>query len=154
MLFQSFVRNLHKDSKKDYTLDVYKRQIEGEALRERFEADVKSFPVRVKTLSGWVTLRPNPNFAGASDGRTLRIGIFRPAIMAEAFLGATSIEPISKMTTIARITMSDTQRQRAEDYMNELIRVYNEDANEVKNEVALKTEAFVNKRIKLSLIHI
>ena len=69
--------------------------------------------------------------------------------MAEAFLGATSIEPISKMTTIARITMSDTQRQRAEDYMNELIRVYNEDANEVKNEVALKTEAFVNKRIKI-----
>lgn len=123
--------------------------IEGEALRERFEADVKSFPVRVKTLSGWVTLRPNPNFAGASDGRTLRIGIFRPAIMAEAFLGATSIEPISKMTTIARITMSDTQRQRAEDYMNELIRVYNEDADEVKNEVALKTEAFVNKRIKI-----
>jgi len=123
--------------------------IEGEALRERFEADVKSFPLRVKTLSGWVTLRPNPNFAGASDGRTLRIGIFRPAIMAEAFLGATSIEPISKMTTIARITMSDTQRQRAEDYMNELIRVYNEDANEVKNEVALKTEAFVNKRIKI-----
>lgn len=123
--------------------------IEGEALRERFESNVKGFPVRVKTLSGWVTLRPNPNFAGASDGRTLRIGIFRPAIMAEAFLGATSIEPISKMATIARITMSDTQRQRAEDYMNELIRVYNEDANEVKNEVALKTEAFVNKRIKI-----
>ena len=123
--------------------------IEGVALREHFEANVKGFPVRVKTLSGWVALRPNPNFAGASDGRTLRIGIFRPAIMAEAFLGATSIEPISKMTTIARITMSDTQRQRAEDYMNELIRVYNEDANEVKNEVALKTEAFVNKRIKI-----
>lgn len=123
--------------------------IEGVALREHFEANVKGFPVRVKTLSGWVALRPNPNFAGASDGRTLRIGIFRPAIMAEAFLGATSIEPISKMTTIARITMSDTQHQRAEDYMNELIRVYNEDANEVKNEVALKTEAFVNKRIKI-----
>lgn len=123
--------------------------IEGEALRERFESNVKGFPVRVKTLSGWVTLRPNPNFAGVADERALKIGIFRPAIMAEAFLGATSIEPISKMTTIARITMSDTQRQRAEDYMNELIRVYNEDANEVKNEVALKTEAFVNKRIKI-----
>ena len=123
--------------------------IEGEALRERFESNVKGFPVRVKTLSGWVTLRPNPNLAGVADERALKIGIFRPAIMAEAFLGTTTIEPISKMTTIARITMSDTQRQRAEDYMNELIRVYNEDANEVKNEVALKTEAFVNKRIKI-----
>ena len=69
--------------------------------------------------------------------------------MAEMFMQATTIEPVSKQTTIARITLEDTQRQRAEDYLNELIRVYNEDANEVKNEVALKTEAFVNKRIQI-----
>ena len=123
--------------------------IEGEALEERFEADVKTLPVRVKTLSGWVSLRPNPDPTCVFDDRALRIYIYRPTLMAEAFLEATSIEPISKMTTIARITKNDTQRQRAEDYMNELIRVYNEDANEVKNEVALKTEAFVNKRIKI-----
>lgn len=115
-------------------------------MEERFEADVKTLPVRVKTLSGWVSLRPNPDPTCVFDDRALRIYIYRPTLMAEAFLEATSIEPISKMTTIARITKNDTQRQRAEDYMNELIRVYNEDANEVKNEVALKTEAFVNKR--------
>lgn len=123
--------------------------IEGEALEERFEANVKTLPVRVKTLSGWVSLRPNPDPTCVFDDRSLKVYIYRPTIMAEAFLEATSIEPISKMTTIARITKNDTQRQRAEDYMNELIRVYNEDANEVKNEVALKTEAFVNKRIKI-----
>lgn len=123
--------------------------IEGEALEERFEANVKTLPVRVKTLSGWVSLRPNPDPTCVFDDRSLKVYIYRPTLMAEAFLEATSIEPISKMTTIARITKNDTQRQRAEDYMNELIRVYNEDANEVKNEVALKTEAFVNKRIKI-----
>ena len=95
-------------------------------MEERFEADVKTLPVRVKTLSGWVSLRPNPDPTCVFDDRALRIYIYRPTLMAEAFLEATSIEPISKMTTIARITKNDTQRQRAEDYMNELIRVYNE----------------------------
>ena len=75
--------------------------IEGEALEERFEADVKTLPVRVKTLSGWVSLRPNPDPTCVFDDRALRIYIYRPTIMAEAFLEATSIEPISKMTTIA-----------------------------------------------------
>lgn len=121
--------------------------IGGKVREEEFEAEVKGFPARIKTPSGWVNLTPNPN--GSFDDRTLRIYIFHPSRMAEAYLGATQIEPLSKMTTIARITKNDTRRDRAEDYMNELIRVYNEDANEVKNEVALKTEAFVNKRIKI-----
>lgn len=123
--------------------------LKGEALEEEFEADIKSFPMQVKTPSGWVTLRQNPDTTCTFDGRALRIYIFKPSIMAEMFMQATTIEPVSKQTTIARITLEDTQRQRAEDYLNELIRVYNEDANEVKNEVALKTEAFVNKRIQI-----
>lgn len=123
--------------------------LKGEALEEEFEADIKSFPMQVKTPSGWVTLRQNPDTTCTFDGRALRIYIFKPSIMAEMFMQATTIEPVSKQTTIARITLEYTQRQRAEDYLNELIRVYNEDANEVKNEVALKTEAFVNKRIQI-----
>ena len=117
-------------------------------MEERFEANVKTLPVRVKTLSGWVSLRPNPDPTCVFDDRSLKVYIYRPTLMAEAFLEATSIEPISKMTTIAvsRRTIRNVSGGR---YMNELIRVYNEDANEVKNEVALKTEAFVNKRIKI-----
>ncbi|MCD8318473.1 MAG: polysaccharide biosynthesis tyrosine autokinase [Paraprevotella sp.] len=124
-------------------------QIKGVALDDHFEANVNGFPVRVKTPSGWVSLRPNPDPTCAFEDRALRINIYRPALMAEAFLKGTSIESISKVTTIVRISLNDTQRKRAEDYMNELIRVYNEDANEVKNEVSLKTEAFVNKRIQI-----
>lgn len=123
--------------------------LKGEAREEKFEADIKSFPMQVKTPSGWVTLHQNPDTTCVFDDRALRIYIYKPSIMAEMFMQATTIEPVSKQTTIARITLNDTQRQRAEDYLNELIRVYNEDANEVKNEVALKTEAFVNKRIQI-----
>lgn len=121
--------------------------IEGEALEEEFEAEAKSLPIRVKTLSGWVMLHPNPN--NTVFDAPVRIYIYRPSWMANAYMSRTTIEPTSKLTTMAQISMTDTRRDRAEDYMNELIRVYNEDANEVKNEVSLKTEAFINKRIQI-----
>ena len=121
--------------------------IEGEALEEEFEAEAKSLPIRVKTLSGWVMLHPNPNNTGFDT--PVRIYIYRPSWMANAYMSRTTIEPTSKLTTMAQISMTDTRRDRAEDYLNELIRVYNEDANEVKNEVSLKTEAFINKRIQI-----
>ena len=123
--------------------------IEGQALGEEFEAEAKSLPIRVKTLSGWVMLRPNPNPGIVFGDRPLLISINRPAWMANSFMSRTGLEPTSKLTTVAQISITDTRRDRAEDYLNELIRAYNEDANEVKNEVALKTEAFINKRIQI-----
>ncbi len=123
--------------------------IEGEAREEKFEADVKSLPARVKTLSGWVSLWQNPDPECVFEDRALHITVYRPVLMAEAYQKAVTIEAISKVTTIARISLEDTQRERAEDFVNELIRVYNQDANEVKNEVSLKTDSFVNKRIRI-----
>ena len=69
--------------------------------------------------------------------------------MGNVYQARTSVAPINDMTTIARLSMNETRAERAIDYLTELIRVYNEDANENKNEVALKTEAFINKRIKI-----
>lgn len=120
--------------------------VKGEAARQPFETTVKEFPAQIKTASGVVMLTPNPGYA-FEEKKTLVISIYKPSLMAEVFMGRTTIESISKMTTIARVSMNDTQTKRAEDYLNELTRVYNEDANESKNEVALKTEVFINDRI-------
>lgn len=126
-----------------------KLNIEGSAGDEEFYATVNSLPARIKTTSGWVALRSNPNPTYQLENNTLKISIVRPKIYADAYLGSISIEPTSKLTTIARIVKAETISQRARDFLNELVRVYNESANEVKNEVALKTEAFVNKRIAI-----
>lgn len=123
--------------------------IEGTALEQDFEADVKGFPVRINTPSGWVHLHPNPDPECVFDDRALRIALYRPSWMADVYREVMNIEPTAKTTTVAQISLSETRRDRAEDFLNELIRVYNEDANEVKNEVALKTEIFVNKRIRI-----
>lgn len=122
--------------------------IEGETKYGLFETNVKSFPAKVKTPCGWVKMVPNPGTVMDFE-RTLIIYIMQPDAVANSYAGRLSIEPTSKMTTIVRLSMNDTQRGRSVDYLNELIRVYNEGANEIKNEVALKTEAFINNRLKI-----
>ena len=120
-------------------------KIEGTALDQDFATEVKTLPTKVQTPSGWIGLRPNPENPLLTI--PVDIQIFNPEQVANAMLGQTSFEPTSKLTTIVRITMRDTQYKRAQDYLNELIRVYNEDANDNKNEVALKTDSFINERI-------
>lgn len=119
--------------------------IKGTALDEEFETEVKTLPAKIQTPSGWVELRPNPENPLLTV--PVDVHIYNPERIASAMLAQTSFEPTSKLTTIVRITVLDSQYKRAQDYLNELIKVYNDDANESKNEVALKTDSFINERI-------
>lgn len=59
-----------------------------------------------------------------------------------------SAAPSSKTTTVANLSIIDSQPQRAVDYINQLMVSYNEDANHDKNEVASKTKEFINDRLE------
>lgn len=122
-------------------------EIKGKALNEQFEAKVSNLPTKVQTPSGWVSLRPNPKNPLVTE--PVEILIVNPEQAADVKVAQTSIEPTSKMTTIVCVTVLDTQYKRAQDYLNELIRMYNDDANDHKNEIALKTDSFINERIRM-----
>ena len=55
--------------------------------------------------------------------------------------------PSSKTTTIAKVSLKNTVRQRGVDFINRLVSFYNQDANDEKNEVAQKTAEFIEERI-------
>ena len=59
------------------------------------------------------------------------------------------VEAISKTTTIAKIQVKNTVKQRGVDFIYQLVESYNEDANEEKNEVAQKTAGFIEERIAI-----
>ena len=60
------------------------------------------------------------------------------------------VEPSSKTTTIANLSLNDGSVQRGIDYLNQLAAVvYNRQANEDKNEIAVRTEAFINERLAM-----
>ena len=72
-----------------------------------------------------------------------------PRSVAGSYRGALSIEPTSKSTTIAQISVKSTHTQRGMDFINKLVEIYNRDANDDKNEVATKTAEFIDERINI-----
>ena len=69
-------------------------------------------------------------------------------VVALDYMRRLSVEPISKETSIASITLDDENIRRATDFINALVLCYNDQANIDKNEIAMKTEEFINKRIE------
>lgn len=73
--------------------------------------------------------------------------IASPVAVAQSYAQNMSVNPTSKTTTIAQISVKNAHRQRAVDFINRLVAIYNQDANDEKNEVAQKTAEFIEDRI-------
>ena len=77
----------------------------------------------------------------------LKVTISKPTAVAIGYSSALTIEPTSKTSTIAAVSLKNTNVQRAIDFINDLIAVYNIDTNTEKNEVAQKSADFIEERI-------
>lgn len=77
----------------------------------------------------------------------IEITISAPLRVARGYAGALTIEPTSKTTSVARISLKNSNQQRGEDFINKLVEIYNRNTNNDKNEVAQKTEEFIKERI-------
>ncbi|MBQ2127032.1 MAG: polysaccharide biosynthesis tyrosine autokinase [Bacteroidaceae bacterium] len=106
------------------------------------------FPVLLSTDVGIITLTPDRNYMPTEPIELLAY-ISNPQSTAASYSASMSISPTSKTTTIAKITVNNTVPARGADFICQLVKVYNEDANNEKNEVALKTAEFIEERISL-----
>lgn len=119
------------------------------------EATINSFPQVINTPVGVITVTENPNLKDAPKEMLEEMPtsfvstIQSPTAVAIGYRKSISIEPTSKTTTIAQLTMKSTSRARAVDFINTLVAMYNKDANDEKNEIAEKTGEFIDKRIQL-----
>lgn len=60
-----------------------------------------------------------------------------------------NITPTSKTTSVAVVSLINTNIQRGQDFINKLMEMYNRNTNNDKNEVAEKTREFINERIRI-----
>lgn len=108
---------------------------------------ISRFPAQINTRVG--TLLFNNNIAKPmDDGAVMKVTIVSPKMAAPAYVNALSVSQTSKTTSIAKIVINDESPQRAIDYLNQLAICYNRQANDDKNEIARKTEAFINGRLE------
>mgnify|MGYP002555372263 CR=1 FL=1 len=105
-------------------------------------------PALLTTPSGTFSFTPKDSIDIKSEQKII-VTVSSPYNVANDYRKALSIEPTSKSTTIAQISVKSTHTQRGMDFINKLVEVYNRDANDDKNEVATKTAEFIDERIKI-----
>ena len=82
-----------------------------------------------------------------SKERHINAFINRPMSVAKGYIQSLSIAPTSKTTSVAVLSLKNSNTQRGKDFINKLLEMYNINANNDKNEVAQKTAEFIDERI-------
>ena len=128
-----------------------KYMVEGSAMENKTELKAfihkaDSLPTSFKTPLGIITVTENAGREFA-PGKTYLVTIRPPMKVATEYLSRLSIAPTSKLTSIAELTLKDKNYRRGMDVLRQLNVCYNRQANADKNEVALRTEEFINERM-------
>lgn len=113
----------------------------------KIEKTLASLPASINTRVGTLSFTKNGNFK-LKDGECLKAIIVTPDMAASGYAKALTVSQTSKTTTIAELVLKDEDPQRSIDYLNTLIKVYNRQANEDKNEISYRTEQFINQRLE------
>ena len=123
--------------------------------RKHFEKLPAVFPTGKGTLAFFLT----PDSALSSKrtleeiidpekaARNITATINRPLTVAKGYCRNMTIEPTSKTTSVAVISLKNSNVERGRDFINKLLEMYNVNTNNDKNEVAQKTAEFINERI-------
>ena len=114
---------------------------------EIMKRDIDQFPASINTRVGQILFSRNPGTE--LPERKLTAVIVPPIKMGRAYAKSLNAQATSKQTSVAMLSILDTQPERALDYLAQLVSSYNEDANEDKNEIAEKTKDFIDERIQV-----
>ena len=125
-----------------------KYEVESEKCQP-FKGTFTNMPDSLKTPYGTLIFTTNvvEGVEPMVNGERLIVNIYPPKVMAARYAKALTADPTSKMTSIALITLNDKNVERGLDYLNQLVECYNRQANADKNEIAFKTEEFINERL-------
>ena len=123
----------------------YNKNKEAVTFSRKFSA----LPATFKTPAGILKFSFNRYMdPELDDERDIIATIYPPTTVAASYVSNMTIAPTSKTTSIAQITLNDKSVKRAEDFLLQLAVCYNRQANADKNEIAVKTEEFINGRLE------
>ena len=136
------------------SLDVNVK-IGNDEYQKHFEKLPAVFPTDRGTLAFFLTpdsvLSSKRTLEETTDSekttRNITATINKPLAVAKAYCGNMTIEPTSKTTSVAVISLENSNVERGKDFINKLLEMYNINTNNDKNEVAQKTAEFINERI-------
>ena len=133
-------------TREDTTYVIQGSVMNGNKEDQSFTQKIKGLPGVFKTSIGTITVTANVNRKWEGDAAYL-VTIRPPMAVASSYLSNLTINPTSKLTSIAELTLNDKNYRRAIDVLSQINICYNRQANADKNEVARRTEEFINDRM-------
>lgn len=128
-------------------------QMEDKEIQKHFEKLPAILPTNQGTLSFFQTTdsvsSKNNEEVGSpvQDVRHITATISQPMNVARGYCGNLTIEPTSKTTSVVTVSLKNSSLQRGQDFINQLLEMYNRNTNNDKNEIAQKTAEFIDERI-------
>ena len=134
------------------SLDVNVK-MEDKEIQKHFEKLPAILPTNQGTLSFFqttdsITSKKNEEVGSpVQDMRHITATISQPMNVARRYCENLSIEPTSKTTSVVTVSLKNSSLQRGQDFINQLLEMYNRNTNNDKNEIAQKTAEFIDERI-------
>lgn len=134
------------------SLDVNVK-MEDKEIQKHFEKLPAILPTDQGTLSFFQTTdsissKKNEEVGSpVQDMRHITATISQPMNVARRYCENLSIEPTSKTTSVVTVSLKNSSLQRGQDFINQLLEMYNRNTNNDKNEIAQKTAEFIDERI-------
>lgn len=145
-LDQVSLNNLIYDIKLEVSREKNSFKIHGTAGNTEIDQTIKSLPASIKTSVGIISFTANP-FASLKDGNEMTVIISSPKKVCLKYVAGLETSTMDE-TSIAILNLKDENISRASDFLKQLVVCYNRQANEDKNQVAYRTEEFINSRLE------
>lgn len=110
---------------------------------------IEKLPAVFSTPAGVFTFSADSLQPASHVPELIEATITSPNWIAASFRERLNVAATNKTTTIAQLTLTDSQVARGTDFLNKLVELYNEEGNNDKNEVAAKTAEFIDERINI-----
>ncbi|WP_426484154.1 GumC family protein [Flavobacterium sp. 2] len=109
------------------------------------------FGEKIPTKIGTLVIQKTAFYGKNHTGRfkSIRIVITPLDELTENFRKKLKVEPISKTSSVVNVSISDPVAKKAEDFLDNMIEIYNEDAAEDKNFISENTSKFIAGRLAL-----
>ncbi|MDE6622908.1 MAG: chromosome partitioning protein ParA [Alistipes sp.] len=108
-----------------------------------------SYGDTITTPFGQVVVNKTYYMSAAYDGKPIQIVKSTLAATTSLYRAQVRCEVANKLSSIVRISMDNTVPKRAEDVINTLITVYNDDAINDKRQISVSTSKFIKDRLEL-----
>lgn len=122
----------------------------GKPIKSDREIKAKIGAAVSGTPAGNLMIMPNVAYTALrNDEVTIMVSLSSPSSAIEDYLGKLKVDLADQDAEVINLKIKDVSIQRAEDVLNTIILVYNENWIEDKNKMAIATSQFISERLSL-----